>query len=106
MDGERTSERPVESATSSAGGEVEIAAREERDRAHVRGVGASRSRGCRLPIHREAGEGILAGPRRPRLTLFVWGETLVPSSAVPFSRSRRASTSGPSDHRAGGVGSH
>ena len=87
--------RPVGSATGSAGGEVEIGG--ARAIGACQGVGAGRSRGCRLPIRREVMEGILAGPRRPRLTLFVCGETLLPSSAVPFRRSRGAPTSRPSD---------
>jgi hypothetical protein len=96
---------PVGSATSRAGGEVEIAAREGRDKGAIgacQGVGASRARGCRLAIRREAREGIPAGPRRLASLLpfsFVVKLCCHPSSAVPFSRSRRASTSGPSDLR-------
>lgn len=66
---------PVGSATSSAGREVEIAARGERDKGAIgacQGVGASRARGCRLAIRREAGEGIVAGPRRLALPCFLF----------------------------------
>lgn len=101
---------PVESATSSAGEEVEINSGAGGDRRGTKGaigacqgVGASRARGCRLAIRREAGEGIVSGATAPRLTLlpfsFVVKLCCHPSSAVPFSRSRRASTSGPSDLR-------
>jgi hypothetical protein len=64
----------VESATSGGEGEVEIGERVEGDVCRAieacQGVGASRSRGCLIPIRRELMPGILPGPRRPRLTLF------------------------------------
>jgi hypothetical protein len=73
----------VESAKSSAGGEVEIGApgagagRLAMGACQGVGAGRSLSRGCRLPIRWEMMAGILPGPRRPRLTLFVCGENLV-----------------------------
>jgi hypothetical protein len=67
---------PVGSATSSAGGEVEIAARGERDMwarsAHVREWGRAAHVGAASRFAERPGRGLFRGPRRLALPCFLF----------------------------------